>query len=138
MTLKQKTRALYLCLVLLAATGGVLIITSALKDHMIFFVTPKDLKPGVFSRLGGIVVAGSIKHSAPAIRFNVTDYEHIVAVTYTGLVPDLFREGQGVVAEGELGKDGVFRAKKILAKHDENYMPKEVHSIQMKNKYNTQ
>ena len=78
--------------------------------------------------MGGLVEAGSVKKSADSqeTRFTVTDTHKSVAVVYRGLLPDLFREGQGVVAEGSLGADGVFVAREVLAKHDENYMPPEV------------
>ena len=77
-------------------------------------------------RLGGLVEAGSVKKNGQEVRFTVTDTHKTVAVVYRGLLPDLFREGQGVVAEGSLGADGVFTAREVLAKHDENYMPPEV------------
>ena len=77
-------------------------------------------------RIGGLVEQGSVMKGGKTVTFRVTDTAAVVAVTYTGILPDLFREGQGVVAEGRLDNEGVFQATEILAKHDENYMPKEV------------
>lgn len=114
---------------LLAASAG--LVLSALDDSLSFFRSPTELieKPELGERrvrLGGLVEEGSIeKGEAGAIRFRVTDLVNDVPVSYQGLVPDLFREGQGVVAQGRL-ENGVFIADEILARHDENYMPAEV------------
>ena len=111
-----------------AATGLVLL---ALKDSIVFFYSPTDLiekppPPGRRLRIGGLVEEGSVVRQAGArITFRVTDLARALPVAYVGLLPDLFREGQGVVAEGLL-KDGVFQADRVLAKHDETYMPPEV------------
>ncbi len=111
------------------ATGLVLY---ALRDGIVFFYTPseiaaKSVAPGQRFRLGGLVAQGSVKRQAEAaVSFAVTDLEKTMLVSYTGQLPDLFREGQGVVAEGALDVDGRFVADMVLAKHDENYMPKEV------------
>jgi cytochrome c-type biogenesis protein CcmE len=116
-------------LVLVAATGLVL---SALNDQLVFFRTPTDLAEkrvgdGERVRMGGLVAEGSVVRSGDTdVRFAVTDTANTITVTYTGILPDLFREGQGVVTEGRLSPDGVFVADTVLAKHDENYMPKEV------------
>ena len=97
-----------------------------------FFYTPseiaaKAIAPGQRFRLGGLVAKGSVKRLAePTVTFAVTDLERTTPVSYTGQLPDLFREGQGVVAEGTLDAQGRFLADTVLAKHDENYMPKEV------------
>ena len=97
-----------------------------------FFNSPTDLvekhvAPGTRVRLGGLVAPGSlVRGDNLNVRFEVTDGNRNVAVTYQGILPDLFREGQGVVTEGALAPDGVFKADNVLAKHDENYMPKEV------------
>lgn len=131
MTRKQKRLTLIglAGLVLATAIGLVLF---ALNDKITFFTSPSDLaagnvRPGVRLRLGGLVEEKSVERDAgTTVRFRVTDGAHAVAVTYTGILPDLFREGQGTVAEGILGPDGVFRADTVLAKHDEKYMPKEV------------
>ena len=85
------------------------------------------IAPGIRFRLGGLVETGSVaRGEGTAVRFVITDRAKTLPVTYTGLLPDLFREGQGVVAEGTLAPDGVFHADNVLAKHDENYMPPEV------------
>jgi cytochrome c-type biogenesis protein CcmE len=115
--------------VLALAVGLVLY---AMSGSIVFFNSPTDLvekqvKPGVPVRLGGLVKPGSIERGADlAVRFEVTDGNRAVPVIYVGILPDLFREGQGVVAEGALQPDGSFKATSVLAKHDENYMPKEV------------
>ena len=104
----------------------------ALTDSIVFFNSPTDLTekhlaPGTRIRLGGLVVAGSIvKGKDLNVRFEVTDRNKSIAVSYQGILPDLFREGQGVVAEGVLEPGGSFKADTVLAKHDERYMPKEV------------
>ena len=111
---------------------AVLLVLFAMKDAIVFFNSPTDViekhvAPGTRIRLGGLVAPGSLaRGDALAVRFEVTDGSHAVAVTYQGVLPDLFREGQGVVAEGTLDSSGVFKADNVLAKHDETYMPKEV------------
>jgi cytochrome c-type biogenesis protein CcmE len=115
--------------VLCLALGLVLI---ALRDNIVFFYGPSELAQkapheGQRLRIGGLVKQGSLVHEGESmVRFAVTDTKQEVEVTYTGLLPDLFREGQGVVAEGALGPDKIFHADSILAKHDERYMPREV------------
>jgi cytochrome c-type biogenesis protein CcmE len=111
---------------------AVLLVLFAMKDAIVFFNSPTDVvekhvAPGTRIRLGGLVAPGSLSRGeALAVRFEVTDGSHAVPVTYQGVLPDLFREGQGVVAEGALDSSGVFKADNVLAKHDETYMPKEV------------
>jgi cytochrome c-type biogenesis protein CcmE len=86
-------------------------------------------------RIGGLVEQGSVKRDGIVVNFRVTDTAHTINVSYQGILPDLFREGQGVVANGKLGTDGVFRASEVLAKHDENYMPPEAaHAVEQANK----
>ncbi len=108
------------------------LVLHALKDNIVFFNSPTDLvekqaKPGVRMRIGGLVKPGTLVHDGNlTVRFDVTDGNREVPVAYTGALPDLFREGQGVVAEGVLDGDGQVRADTVLAKHDERYMPKEV------------
>jgi cytochrome c-type biogenesis protein CcmE len=105
----------------------------AFRDGVVFFVTPTELaaktaemRPNARMRIGGLVQPGSVvKSDDRHVAFAITDNQTDVKVTYAGLLPDLFREGQGVVAEGQL-VNGVFRADSVLAKHDENYMPREV------------
>lgn len=104
---------------------------SALRDSIVFFVTPSELatkpvEPGKRFRLGGLVEQGSIAKDGLTVRFRVTDGGANLPVSYHGLLPDLFREEQGVVAEGKLDASGVFVADTVLAKHDERYMPREV------------
>ncbi|MBI1204026.1 MAG: cytochrome c maturation protein CcmE [Rhodopseudomonas sp.] len=138
MTRKQRR------LVLIGGSLGVLaiaaaLVLSALKDSIVFFNSPTDvvqkhLPPGTRMRIGGLVKTGSLKRGDDLkVRFEVTDGSHDVAVRYQGIVPDLFREGQGVVAEGKLEPDGSFDADTVLAKHDERYMPKEVVEALKKN-----
>jgi cytochrome c-type biogenesis protein CcmE len=121
---------------LLVGSLGVLcvaaaLVLSALNDNIVFFYSPsqlaeKKVAPDRRFRLGGLVEQGSVKKEGAEVRFKVTDLKQSVDVVYRGLLPDLFREGQGVIAEGSLGADGVFTAREVLAKHDENYMPPEV------------
>jgi cytochrome c-type biogenesis protein CcmE len=104
----------------------------ALRDNIVFFYTPgeiveKGVQPGVRLRLGGLVKEGSIeKGEGRAVSFTVVDAQSEIRVRYSGVLPDLFREGQGVVAEGVLEAGAAFKADSVLAKHDENYMPREV------------
>jgi cytochrome c-type biogenesis protein CcmE len=112
--------------------AAVLLILFAMRDSVVFFNSPTDVvekhvAPGTRIRLGGLVSPGSVtRGDALAVRFEVTDGNRAVPVTYQGILPDLFREGQGIVAEGVLDGAGVFKADNVLAKHDETYMPKEV------------
>lgn len=130
MTRKQKRLSLigFAGLVLAVAVGLVLF---ALDDKITFFTSPSDVasglvKPGQRLRLGGLVEEGSVERTGSTVRFRVTDGAKSIPVSYTGILPDLFREGQGTVAEGKVGTDGLFVADSVLAKHDEKYMPKEV------------
>lgn len=124
-------------LVLLGVAGAALalaagLILYALSDQIAFAPTPTELAtapppPGTRVRLGGLVETGSVAHGADGhVAFSVTDLESRIPVEYVGILPDLFREGQGVVAEGTIGASGVLIADTVLARHDENYMPKEV------------
>ena len=111
---------------------AVALMLNALRDSIVFFNSPSDVAerhigPGTRIRLGGLVKDGSVvRGNNLAVRFEVTDGKSEIPVAYQGVLPDLFREGQGVVAEGALNSAGVFTADTILAKHDETYMPKEV------------
>src|SRR5579872_5580194 len=111
---------------------AVALMLNAFRDSIVFFNSPTDIvekhiAPGTRIRLGGLVKSGSLVRSDNLkVRFDVTDGSRDVPVAYQGVLPDLFREGQGVVAEGTLDGAGLFKADTILAKHDENYMPKEV------------
>ena len=130
----RKKRRLYLVfagMVLLGAAAA--LVLSALRDNLVFFYSPteildREIEPRRRLRLGGLVVEGSLERNPGdgSVAFRVTDLSHEVPVTFRGLLPDLFREGQGVVAEGVLDRNGMFRAADVLAKHDENYMPPEV------------
>jgi cytochrome c-type biogenesis protein CcmE len=131
MTRKQRR------LILIGGSLGVLAVAVALmlnafRDSIVFFNSPSDVAekhigPGTRIRLGGLVKSGSLVRSDNLkVRFDVTDGSHDMVVAYQGVLPDLFREGQGVVAEGALDGSGVFNADTVLAKHDETYMPKEV------------
>ncbi|MEI6986149.1 MAG: cytochrome c maturation protein CcmE [Rhodospirillaceae bacterium] len=132
MTAKKKRRLYVLLLAILGIATATALVLAAFQDNIVFFNSPTDIKerpPGNRSiRLGGLVERGSVvrQPNGTTVRFAVTDNKNKVAVTYTGLLPDLFREGQGVVAEGRLSPDGLFEAREVLAKHDENYMPPEV------------
>jgi cytochrome c-type biogenesis protein CcmE len=131
MTRKKRRLVLIGCAVGVAAIAVGLIL-NALKESIVFFHSPteiaeKHLAPGARVRLGGLVKEGSIVRADKLdVRFDVTDGNRSIAVTYHGILPDLFREGQGVVAEGTLDAAGQFKADSVLAKHDEKYMPKEV------------
>lgn len=111
---------------------GTLLTMSAFRSNLIFFYSPTDIKkmsiyPDKTIRIGGLVKAGTIKHSdSDKVDFILTDGNAEIEVSYTGIMPSLFREGQGCIAEGNIVAPGVFFAEKILAKHDEKYMPKEV------------
>jgi cytochrome c-type biogenesis protein CcmE len=132
--MKAKHQRLGLALLALAAViAAALLALSGLRDQASFFYAPSDVKReglplGKAVRLGGMVEAGSVKHlpDGVSIRFVVTDGGASVPVSFSGIVPDLFREESGVVAEGEFRPDGSFAATNLLAKHDEKYMPPEV------------
>ena len=132
--MKPKSRRLWLVLLALGVLGGaVALVLMALEENIVFFYSPtelteKDIDPGRRLRIGGLVEEGSVVRGGADgnIEFRITDLSESVAVSYRGLLPDLFREGQGVVAEGMLRVDGTFEAATILAKHDETYMPPEV------------
>jgi cytochrome c-type biogenesis protein CcmE len=122
----------------LAAIGGGIValgiaaalVLAAFQKNLVFFFTPSqvaanDAPQGRSFRIGGMVVPGSLKREGVNVEFTVTDTAKSMRVTYRGQLPDLFREGKGVVAQGQLGADGMFRANEVLAKHDENYMPPE-------------
>ena len=115
----------------LAALGGAAaLVLNAFEQNLVFFFTPSQIAAneapqGKTFRIGGMVQSGSVKREGVEVRFVVTDTAQHVPVVYQGALPDLVREGKGVVAQGQLGADGVFRAREVLAKHDENYMPPE-------------
>ena len=122
----------------LAIIGGVLaavgvataLVLNAFQSNLVFFYSPsqvvaKEAPSGRTFRLGGLVTVGSVKRESTEVQFSVTDTAETISVRYTGILPDLFKEGKGVVAQGQLRSDGVFAAREVLAKHDENYMPPE-------------
>ena len=124
-------------LAVIGAAGALLALSAALvlvalRDQIVFFYSPteiaeKALGPGTRLRLGGLVAEGSVKREADGgVSFAISDMAHSVPVSYHGILPDLFREGQGIVAEGVLNATGGLSAENVLAKHDENYMPREV------------
>ncbi|GGG32307.1 cytochrome c-type biogenesis protein CcmE [Caldovatus sediminis] len=133
----RKRRRLAILLLCGLGLGSATALTlAAFRDNLVFFLSPSDLaaKPPPADRafrLGGLVEAGSVERATgadgrPTARFRVTDGAHAISVVYAGILPDLFREGQGVVTLGRLGPDGVFHASEVLARHDETYMPPEV------------
>ncbi len=114
---------------------AVLLVSVALRDEIVFFYDPTEVVngtkvlPGQNFRIGGLVEDGSVVKDTTTVSFVVTDGKNNVPVSYEGILPDLFREGQGVIAEGALNTEGRFIASNILAKHDENYIPKELESV---------
>ncbi|HXZ49902.1 MAG TPA: cytochrome c maturation protein CcmE [Usitatibacter sp.] len=131
--MKPRTRRALWIVGGLAALGvAATLVLNAFRSNLVFFFTPSQVASheapeGRAFRIGGLVEAGSVVHERDAltVRFRVTDTAKTIPVVYSGILPDLFREGKGVVAEGRLGPDGVFHASQVLAKHDENYMPPE-------------
>jgi cytochrome c-type biogenesis protein CcmE len=125
----------------LAALGvASALVLSAFNENLVFFFTPTQVAAheapvGRTFRIGGMVVPGSLKREGVEVRFVVTDTAKEIAVVYRGQLPDLFKEGKGVVAQGSLGANGVFTAREVLAKHDENYMPPEAaHAVEQAQK----
>lgn len=128
----RKRRRLYIVLAgMVLLSGAVALVLAALDENLSYFYSPSDIAeapPGRPIRLGGLVEEDSVERQTDGITvtFRITDTANSIAVTYQGLLPDLFSEGQGVITEGTLGPDGVFVAREVLAKHDETYMPREV------------
>ena len=129
---KVKSRILFICLLLFSLILVTYIIFKALEDNVVYFKSPSEVKNiseleiKKKIRIGGMVKNNSIKSYSDYISFTITDFKNEINVTYTGAIPNLFEEGKGVVAEGVLNDRNFFSASKILAKHDENYMPPEV------------
>lgn len=129
-----RKKRLYLILAVLVGVGlSVALVLQAFQENMMFYYDPTQIKNGEAPtnrdiRIGGMVVVGSIKREEGdlTVHFGLTDYQETVAVSYTGILPDLFREGQGIVGRGRIQADGTIVAEEVLAKHDENYMPPEV------------
>jgi len=133
MTPTRKRRLIGVLVIVIGVGSAALVAMKSLSENMLFFVSPTDVKEqslpaGKRFRLGGLVAGGSVSRAEDslAVSFIVTDGAEIVNVTFDGILPDLFREGQGIIAIGELAPDGHFEAAEVLAKHDENYMPPEV------------
>lgn len=133
MTPTRKKRLAIVGLILLGVGVATTVALTALQDNMLFFVSPTDVHAQAFPvdrqiRLGGLVAGGSVMRdpNSLAVSFSVTDGNYDVPVSFTGILPDLFREGQGVIAHGRIDADGTFQANEILARHDETYMPPEV------------
>ncbi len=130
---KRSKRKLLVVLVLFGVSVATVLGLTAFEENLLYFYSPSDVKAGKAPdnrsfRVGGLVVAGSVERSpnSLAVKFDLTDNTAIVPISYTGILPDLFREGQGIVAMGKMDDNGLFVAEEVLAKHDENYMPPEV------------
>ena len=132
LTKKVRLRIFYLTLILLLVTSIIFLVLKSLEDNVVYFFSPTEInnKSNISLnkkiRVGGLVKEGSTKNKEESISFIITDLKNEVIVSFTGIVPNLFSEGKGVVAEGKLRDKKYFIASKILAKHDENYMPPEV------------
>lgn len=133
MSPKQKRRLISVCFLVTGLGIGIALVLMALNENINLFLTPAqvvagEVPPGSRFRVGGMVVRGSVEKSEndTTTRFRLADLSDQVQLVYAGILPDLFREGQGIVAEGRLDEHGVFIADRVLAKHDENYMPPEV------------
>lgn len=130
---KRRQRLFIVLFIVVGVAVAVGLTLFALNQNINLFYSPTQIAQGEAPqghriRAGGMVVDGSVQRSQEslAVSFEITDYEHTVRVEYAGILPDLFREGQGIVAQGELDENGVLQAVEVLAKHDENYMPPEV------------
>ncbi len=131
--MKPRHKKLAIITASVAALGvSAYLVLNAFQSNLVFFFSPtqvmaKEAPVGKSFRIGGLVEEGSIQREASGttVRFSITDTSKTIQVVYTGILPDLFREGKGVVAQGKLGENGVFNADEVLAKHDENYMPPE-------------
>lgn len=130
---RKKRRMMLLGVCMLGLAGATALVLTAFEDNLVFFYSPTDLQTKTVPRdrtirIGGLVEEGSVSRdpSTGAVSFRVTDLSYALPVQFAGVLPDLFREGQGIVAEGTLTRDGVFSAAEVLAKHDETYMPPEV------------
>lgn len=132
MRLRKQQRMILVGVAVVLLGGATALMMSALTDSVAFFATPSDIAEGKVDqaknfRIGGLVVDGSVsRRDDGVVAFGLTDQANEVTVTYAGILPDLFREGQGIVAQGRIDDDGTFLASEVLAKHDESYMPAEV------------
>ena len=138
---KVKSRIVFLVFLLLSATVIIFLVLKSLKENVVYFFSPSEIydKPNISLnkkiRIGGLVKEDSISKDQTSIKFIITDLKKEIIVSYSGSVPNLFSEGKGVIAEGELKDKKYFVADKILAKHDENYMPPEVTKVLEKSNY---
>ncbi len=130
---RRRKRMLLLALLATGLAGAAALMLSAFEENLLYFYDPTqvaagEVPPGARFRVGGLVETGSVQREAGSlrVRFGVADCANRLPVEYTGILPDLFREGQGIVVHGRLDGQGVFQADEVLAKHDENYMPPEV------------
>ncbi len=133
MTPRRKKRLIIVSFMLIGLGATTALALMAFNENMMFFYSPTEVKAGNAPvnhdfRLGGLVVEGSVRREANSltVMFDLTDNAETITVSYDGILPDLFREGQGIIARGQLNEDGVINASEVLAKHDENYMPPEV------------
>lgn len=136
MNAKRKRRLMMIVLILIGVGTATAVALTAFNQNMMFFFSPSQVIAGEAPqnrtfRVGGMVKENSLKRDGITVRFTVHDNVKEVTIAYTGILPDLFREGQGIVAQGKLNSDGIFIASEVLAKHDENYMPPEVAAMMM-------
>ena len=138
---KVKSRMVFLILLLLSASVIIFFILKSLEENVVYFFSPTEIydKPNISLntkiRIGGLVKENSLSKNKKSIKFIITDLKNEIIVSYNGLIPNLFSEGKGVIAEGQLKDKKYFVADKILAKHDENYMPPEVSKALEKSNY---
>jgi cytochrome c-type biogenesis protein CcmE len=133
MTPVKRKRIILIFILLACITTGIIIITNQFKDNIIFFYSPtelltKKISPGQIIRVGGLVKKGSVKHQGQDLSFVITDYENEISIQYKGMLPNMFKESQGMVAKGKI-VNNILIAQELLTKHDENYMPREVSNI---------
>ena len=133
MTPRRRQRLVFVCVLVVGVTAAAALAFLAIGENMLYFFSPTQVNAGEVPndrqiRVGGLVVDGSVSREVGdlTVRFDLTDSVQTISVHYSGILPDLFREGQGIVAIGQLGPSGIFKADEVLAKHDENYMPPEV------------
>ena len=141
--MKKRTLRIYYVSFILVSLGIIFFLfIKTFNENLLFYRSPSQITAGEFPqdyifRVGGVVLDGTLIKSkiSTNVQFSITDYEKTIGISYNGILPDLFREGQGVVIRGKLGTDGIFYAEEVLAKHDETYMPPEIlDSLKMKEK----
>ena len=139
---KRTLRIYYVSFILILLSVIFFLFVKTFNENLLFYRSPSQITAGEFPqdyifRIGGVVLDGTLIKSKTSTnaKFSITDYEKTIGISYNGILPDLFREGQGVVIRGKLGTDGIFYAEEVLAKHDETYMPPEIlDSLKMKEK----